>query len=209
MDWCHKEQNSISPVSLGNLSSLEIYTVFMFFVYMDSFSKVLIAMNFNLFWTNNQCFSDFSDALYQTVVSSVHIPPERCAQQFFSYVQEALRLKPSRLPPIQILLSVVVGKKQKSTPRPWVVLCYRQYMEGLYILPLKGAVQSTSTTVSNLDASGLLPQRVDFALLQEAKGQLTKSPRKILSTLFCPQVHWPLWAKNRHAQVSGNWDLRR
>lgn len=57
-------------------------------------------------------------------------------------------------------------------------------MEGLYILPLKGAVKNTSRTVSNLDASVLLPQHVDFALLQEAKGQLAKSPRKILSTLI-------------------------
>lgn len=57
-------------------------------------------------------------------------------------------------------------------------------MEGLYILPLKEALQSTSRTVSNLDASVLLPQCVDFALIQEAKGQLAKSPRKILSALI-------------------------
>lgn len=57
-------------------------------------------------------------------------------------------------------------------------------MEGLYILPLKGAVQGSIRAVSNLDASVLLPQHVDFVLLQEARGQLAKSLRKILSTLI-------------------------
>lgn len=45
-------------------------------------------------------------------------------------------------------------------------------------------MQGSSRAVSNLDASVLLSQHVDFALLQEAKGQLAKSLRKILSTLI-------------------------
>lgn len=62
-------------------------------------------------------------------------------------------------------------------------------MEGLYILSLKEAVQSTSRTVPKLDAFELLPQHMDFVLLQEAKRQLAKSLRKIPSTLiFLPQV---------------------
>jgi len=63
-------------------------------------------------------------------------------------------------------------------------LRYRRYMMGLYNLPLKGAVQSASRTVSNLDASVLLPQCVDFAVLKEAKGQYAKQLRKILSPLI-------------------------
>lgn len=45
-------------------------------------------------------------------------------------------------------------------------------------------MQSTNLIVSNLDASVLPPQHVGFALLDEAKGQLTKTLRKILFALI-------------------------
>lgn len=45
-------------------------------------------------------------------------------------------------------------------------------------------MQSTNLIISNLDTSVLLPQHVGFAVHVEAKGQLTKTLRKILSALI-------------------------
>lgn len=68
---CHKEQNGISLVYLGNLSSLDKYTVFIFFVQMDSFSTADCCEFQSLL--DKKYFSDFSDASCQTVFSSMLI----------------------------------------------------------------------------------------------------------------------------------------
>lgn len=121
--------------------------------------------------------------------------------------QEELRLERSRL--LQIRFFLCCHRKRTKSLHPTRELCYvTGEIKGLYILSLNGDLQSTSLTVSNLDACELLPQHVGFALLEEAK-ELTETLRKILSALIfsAPNFIGP-WRKGRHAQVNGNWDLR-
>lgn len=79
-------------------------------------------------------------------------------------------------------LSVIIGKEPKVyTPS---INYVTGKIKGVYILSLKGHMQSTSLNVSNLDASVLLSWHVGFALLEETKGELTRTLRKILSALI-------------------------
>lgn len=137
-------------------------------------------MNSSLFWTNN---------VFQTSVVlhvklcfpqclSVDIPPQKWCVSL-----EELRLEPSRLPQTRFFICYL--RKRTKSIHPTNELCYvTGKIKGLYILSLKGHMQSTSLPVSNLDASVLLSQHVGFAPLEEAKGQLTKTLRKILSALI-------------------------